>query len=96
MDHIKEVIVLNFENIVAAFIAGLSLFLFVVSIRSYQRSGKKKVLIIGMAFLLFFIKGLVLTVTLFLFIPLGTQVVYLGMFDMIILIVLFAALSIKK
>ena len=87
---------MNIENIVAAFVAGLSLFLFVVSIRSYQRSGKKKVLIIGMAFMLFFIKGLVLTIALFLFIPLGTQVVYLGIFDMIILIVLFAALSIKK
>ena len=87
---------MDIENIVAAFVAGLSLFLFVVSVRSYQRSGKKKVLMIGMAFLLFFIKGLVLTVALFQFIPLGTQVVYLGIFDMIILIVLFAALSIKK
>lgn len=86
---------MDIENVLAAFVAGLSLFLFVVSLRSYQRSGKRKILLIGVAFILFFIKGLVMTIALFYFVPLGTQYIYLGLFDVMILIALFVALSVK-
>lgn len=87
---------MDIENIVAAFVTLMSLFLMVVSLQSYRRSKRKRILLISVAFMLFFIKGLILSIALFYFIGLGTQVTYLGIFDIMILVMLFAAVTYQK
>ncbi|UCD91687.1 MAG: hypothetical protein JSV43_05410 [Methanobacteriota archaeon] len=48
------------EAFLVILLAGLSMLLFVVSLVSYRRMGNKRFLLISLAFLLFFIKALVL------------------------------------
>ena len=51
---------MNVEAFLVVLLAGLSLLLFLVSLVSYRRVGSKKFLLVSLAFLLFFIKALVL------------------------------------
>ena len=87
---------MNIENVIAAFVTVLAIVLFVVSVQSYRRSKKKKILVISLAFLLFFVKGVVMSIALFHYIGLEAQISYLSMFDVIILFMLFVAVSVKK
>jgi hypothetical protein len=87
---------MNFENIIAAFVTAFSLVLFLISLNSYRRARKMRILIICVAFLLFFIKGLVMTVALFYFVTLQSQIAYLSIIDVVILIMLFVAVSVQK
>jgi len=53
------------ENILYAFILVLSLTLAIISVRAYRRSRSNKVLLVTIAFLLFFWEGVLFTVQLF-------------------------------
>jgi hypothetical protein len=53
------------ENLVYAFILVFSLTLLAISIQAFRRSGKVKVLMISFALLLFFSKGILFTIQLF-------------------------------
>lgn len=87
---------MDIENVIAAVVTIMSLLLLIVSLQSYRRSKKKKILMISLALLMFFIKGLVLSIALFYYVGLQSQVTYLGLFDVLILIMLFVALSVKS
>ncbi len=51
---------MTIETFLTILLAGLSFLLFVVSMLSYRRMGNVKILIVSIAFLLFFIKALLL------------------------------------
>jgi len=53
------------ENILYAFILVLSLTLATISVRAYRRSRSNKILLVTIAFLLFFWEGVLFTVQLF-------------------------------
>lgn len=55
---------MTIETFLAVLLAGLSLLLLSVSLISYRRIGNVKLLFVSMAFLLFFIKALVLILSL--------------------------------
>ncbi len=57
------VIAMTIEAFLTILLAGLSFLLFVVSILSYRRVKSVKILFVSIAFLLFFIKALVLLVS---------------------------------
>ena len=84
---------MNLENIViSAFITIFSLGLFAVSIASYRKYKNLKLLFVSFVFLVFLVRGLLLSLSLFnddiaVFFS-GT---YVGLFDLIILILLFIA-----
>ena len=84
------------ENLIAAIVTALSLILFVIAMNSYRRAKKVRILVIGAAFLLFFIKGLIMTVVLFYFVTLKDQITYLSIIDVIILLMLFGAMGVQK
>ena len=51
----------EFLNVLRAWIMIFALILFIVSIIAYQRTKNKRVLIVSIAFAVFFIKGIILT-----------------------------------
>ena len=80
------------STIIYAFITVFSLGLFIVSITSYRRYKKIKLLLITCVFLVFLIKGLLLSVSLFYEdITSVLPIVRSGLFDLIILVLLFIA-----
>ena len=84
------------ENLIAAIVTALSLILFLIAMNSYRRARKVRILIIGAAFLLFFIKGLIMTVVLFYFVTMRDQITYLSIIDVVILLMLFGAMGVQK
>jgi len=80
------------ENLVYAFILVFSLTLMAISIQAFTRSGKAKVLMISLALLLFFSKGILFTVQLFVE-PLKQETLWVlsGLFDIGILSMIFLA-----
>jgi len=78
--------------IIYAFITIFSLGLLVVSFTSYRRSSNLKLVFVTLVFLVFLIKGLLLSIGLFSEeLADVTASVYMGLFDLIILILLFIA-----
>ncbi len=55
--------IMTIETFLAVLLAGLSFLLFAVSVLSYRRVKNVKILFVSIAFLLFFIKALVLLVS---------------------------------
>lgn len=86
---------MELENIIAAIVTVMSLLLLIVSLQSYRRAKKKKILMISLALLLFFVKGLILSIALFLYVGFESQMLYLGLFDVLILFMLFVAITVK-
>jgi hypothetical protein len=85
------------ENIIAASITLFALLLLLVSLRSYMRSKRPKILLICVAFGLFFIKGLALTLGLFLYYSdLQTTLIVTGILDVIVLLLFFVGTSSRK
>jgi hypothetical protein len=87
---------MNFENLIAAFVTAFSLILFIIALNSYRRAKKVRILVISLSFLMFFVKGLIMTIALFFYVALQGQLAYLGIIDVVILMMLFVALSIQK
>ena len=69
-----------------------SLGMLIVSALSYKKYKNKKLIFVSLAFLLFFIKGIILSLSLFIdeIIPISSSS-YMGLFDLMILIMLFTA-----
>lgn len=53
------------ENILYAFIVVFSAILAIIAVRAFRNSGRSKTLLIAVAFVLFFFKGVLLSVQLF-------------------------------
>ena len=82
--------------IIYGFITVFSIGLFSVSILSYYKSKNKKLLFVSIVFLLFFIKGVVLSLSLFISdLNLIITIPILAVFDLIFLFLLFIA-TLKK
>jgi hypothetical protein len=80
------------EIIIYACTTIFSLGLFAVSIYSYYKYKNKKLLFVSIVFLVFLIKGLILSYSLFNEQLINIEIgLYFGLFDLIILILLFAA-----
>ena len=82
--------------IIYGFITVFSIGLFSVSILSYYKSKNKKLLFVSTVFFLFFIKGVVLSLSLFI-LDLNEMITIpiLAVFDLIVLFLLFIA-TLKK
>ena len=82
--------------IIYAFITIFSIGLFSVSILSYSKSKNKKLLFVSTVFLLFFIKGIILSLSLFLTeLDIIITIPILAVFDFLVLFLLFIA-TLKK
>ena len=78
--------------IIYGFITIFSIGLFCVSILSYLKSKNKKLLFISTVFLLFILKGIILSLSLFLSdLNLFINIPILSVFDLIVLFLLFIA-----
>jgi hypothetical protein len=77
------------ENAVAGWITVFALLLMIVALFAYRRSGNVKVLGVAVAFALFFVKGLVVTIALFTETSLDTVWVPMGAFDTVILLAFY-------
>jgi hypothetical protein len=78
----------------SAFVTNFSLGLLFVSILSYRRHKNVKLLFVCVVFLLFLIKGIILSLGLIYEEELSSivsSVIYTGLFDLLVLILLFAA-----
>ena len=83
-------------SLIYGFITIFSLGMFIISLFSYKRSKNFKILFVSLAFFLFFIKGILLSLGLFIteindIISIQT----LGIFDLLIIVILFIA-TLKK
>jgi hypothetical protein len=82
---------MNPENIIRAFVTVFALALLIIALLSYRRAKNPKLLIIGSAFALFFIKGVLLSYGLF-FKEIEELITpFSSLFDLAILLVLFSA-----
>ena len=82
--------------IIYAFITIFSIGLFSVSILSYNKSKNKKLLFVSTVFFLFFIKGIILSLSLFLpDLNITVTIPVLAVFDLLVLFLLFIA-TLKK
>ena len=81
------------ENIViSAFITIFSLGLFVIALSSYQKYKNTKLLFVTLVFLVFFVKGILLSLSFFYNEPaIITGILQSGLFDLLILLLLFVA-----
>jgi hypothetical protein len=81
-----------YSIIISAFITIFSLGLFIISITSYQKYKNQKLLFVCLVFLVFLLKGIVLSVQLFTngFTLLNDPTMS-GLFDLMILLLLFIA-----
>jgi hypothetical protein len=80
---------MNPENIIRAFVTVFALTLLIISLLAYRRSKNTKLLIIGSAFVLFFVKGILLSFGLFFKDIEETVAPFGSLFDIGVLIVLF-------
>ena len=78
--------------IIDACITIFALGLFIVSIMSYKKYKNTKLIFVGLIFLVFLLKGAILSLSLFYeqFVPIVNNV-YIGLFDLVILVLLFIA-----
>jgi len=93
---IEMVIEMMESIIIYAFITIFSFGLFSVSILSYKKSKNRKLIFVSTVFLLFFIKGIILSLSLFL--PdfnIYITIPILAIFDLLVLFLLFIA-TLKK
>ncbi len=79
------------ENAVAGWLTIFSLLLAVVAVLAYRRSRNPKVLGIAVAFSLFFVKALVITVALFTARSLADVWVPMAVFDTMVLLAFYAS-----
>ena len=78
--------------IIYGFITIFSIGLFCVSVLSYYKSKNKKLLFVSIVFLLFFIKGVVLSLSLFISdLNVMITIPILAVFDLLVLFLLFIA-----
>ena len=78
--------------IISAFVTIFSLGLLAVSLASYKKYKNLKLLFVSLVFLVLLIKGILLSLSLFVDeIAVLNSVLYSGLFDLIILILLFMA-----
>lgn len=80
------------NSIIYGFLTVFSFGLWVISILTYQKSKNKKILFVNIVFLLFFLKGLLLSLSIFFngFLDFLT-IPILAVFDLLILVLLFIA-----
>jgi len=79
---------------ISAFITIFSCGLFLVSLLSYRRHRSNKLLLISIVFLLFLIKGLILSIGLFYeqeIFAILSSLIFIGVFDFFVLLLLFLA-----
>ena len=90
---ISQMIIMPIETIIiSAFVTIFSIGLLGVSIASYRRYKNSKLLAVSFVFLIFLIKGILMSLSLFSDeIPDILTSSYSGMFDLIILVLLFIA-----
>jgi hypothetical protein len=80
------------DIIISAFVTIFSLGLLIVSLASYKKYKNLKLLFVSLVFMVFLIKGILLSLSLFYQgIPLINSLEYSGLFDLIILVLLFMA-----
>lgn len=80
------------DIIISAFITIFSIGLLVISLASYKKYKNLKLLFVSLVFLIFFIKGIILSISLFVKdITWIHSINFIGLFDLIILILLFIA-----
>ena len=85
------------HEVLIALITVLALALTAASALSYRRSGNRKVLMVTLAFALFFAKGLVLTIGIFMWkADFAALLLYSAAFDFAILVLLFGSLVLRK
>jgi hypothetical protein len=83
-------------SLIYGFITIFSLGMFLLSILSYKRSNNFKILFVAIVFFLFFIKGILLSLSLFITeINDIISIPFLGIFDLFIIVLLFIA-TLKK
>jgi len=83
--------------IIIALITILSLVLMLVTFLSYSKFKNKKLLFVGCVFLFFFLRSLLLSFSIFIKeIETFTNSGYIWLFDLIILVLLYAAYSVKR
>jgi len=83
---------MEIQSIVSAFVTIFALGLLVVSLASYRRHKRVKLLFVCFVFVVFLVKGVLLSLGLFYEdIVFFTSPAYFGLFDVIILILLFLA-----
>jgi len=81
-----------YDIIISAFITIFSVGLLAVSLASYKKYKNVKLLFVSLVFLVLLIKGILLSLSLFTEeLVVFTSIPYAGMFDLIILILLFIA-----
>ena len=79
------------ENFVAAWVTVFAALLTAVAVLAYRRSRNAKVLGVAVAFALFFVKGLVVTVALFTTTQLDSVWLYMGLLDTLVLLAFYFA-----
>jgi len=82
------------EIVISAFITILSIGLLTISIFSYLKRKNMKLIFVSMVFLIFLSKGLLFTINVF-FTEIADLLIYFGILDVIILILLFIS-TIKR
>lgn len=86
-----------FHEIVIALVTVLALAITVISAQSYRKSGNRKVLLVTITFAFFFIKGLVLSYGVLVgHIGNEDMLLYSSVLDLIILILLFSSIIIRR
>ena len=80
---------------VSASITMLSLGLLVLSLLGYRRSKNVKMLLVSLVFLVFLIKGIIVSFSLFLEITIFDSILNIWIFDLIILVLLYIT-SLKR
>lgn len=81
---------MEIEGILRAWITIFALVLLIIALISYRRFGNKRFLIVGTAFALFFVKGIMLSIEFFESGECDTS--FSSLFDALVLILLFFAI----
>lgn len=83
---------ITLQNFVAAWVTVIAFVLFTISILALRKSGNSRIAMIAVAFLLFFIEGLIFTYQLFAeYFALPVFFVIVGLIDIAILLLIFGA-----
>ena len=84
------------NSIIYGFLTIFSFGMFIVSILSYKRSKNTKILFVTVVFFVFFLKGILLSLSIF-FVEINDIITiqFLGLFDLIMIVLLFMA-TLKK
>ena len=84
------------NSIIFGFLTIFSLGMFIVSILSYKRSKNTKILFVTVVFFVFFLKGILLSLSIFIIeISDLITIPFLGLFDLLMILMLFMA-TLKK